>query len=158
MIDKNILIEKILLLLETNFSELSKAVIKALEYAHSDELEQESKYDTRKTEANYLALAQKVRLEQLKQEILSIKNLKLTKQYKHIQIGALFSLKLRHIVKYYFISPTKGIGKILIDKTEVNILSINSPISIEAIDLAQGDEFEVELPSGSLLYEVINIY
>lgn len=121
------------------------------------DLKSDGKYDTRATEANYLADGQRQRVQELKQELELLDEINIKEGRKQVSIGSLVDIELNGQTRQYFIAPTAG-GKMINIKGEVVlVISVFSPIGDAALSLEVGDEFEVELASGSREYLIKNI-
>ncbi|MGB0453018.1 MAG: GreA/GreB family elongation factor [Bacteriovoracaceae bacterium] len=121
-----------------------------------DEVKQEGKYDTRAIEAGYLAGAQARRVEETKLNLTKARSFKILQNNGSVSVGSL--LKLRDLDEkelMYFISPTES--GFYSKKLKLHIISYNSPIAQEAINLSTGDTFEVIIPSGTKEFEIIEI-
>ena len=98
--------------------------------ANQEDMKAESKWDTRGTEAKYLADGQQRRIEELEQEVALIEQLHF-KNYKtedEVALGAVVEIEFNHISRYYFICSTAG-GTILnIDGVPILVISVFSPI------------------------------
>jgi len=114
----------------------------------------QSRYDTFKEEAQYLAAAQAIRLLRLENDIAACehleKRLRLTPDYKFnvIETGAWFKVIAPSDKKYaqaFFIAP--GAGGMLVDMGGIETLCVDSdaPIIKSYIGLLEGDEPELTI-------------
>ncbi|MAZ48597.1 MAG: hypothetical protein CME65_08535 [Halobacteriovoraceae bacterium] len=150
-------------LLEKAKADLSAALEaneSASDYKGSDDLKQEGKYDTRAIEAGYLAGAQAKRVEELKLEVQMIEELPVRdfESGEAAAVGALVKLLHNEIERLYFLSSTAGGSMLNIDGSPVLVISVFSPIGAGAVNLEAGESFELETPSGSRIYEVLEVF
>ena len=80
------------------------------EYTTKGDIKSDGKYDTRATEAGYLAGAQKKRVEELKNDLNRLRALpiKTFSSEQGVAVGALMELECEKRVSHYFISPSLG--------------------------------------------------
>jgi transcription elongation GreA/GreB family factor len=127
----------------------------ARDEASSAETRSEGKYDTRATEASYLARGQAWRVAELRQ---------LTAWYQLFdpnqpldtptaQVGALVEVDgpRRELL---FIAPVGG-GRIEVDGVSVRVISPSSPMGEGLLELEAGDEFELEGPTGPIQHSLV---
>ena len=73
-------------------------------------------------------------------------------------VGALVKLLHNEIERLYFLSSTAGGSMLNIDGSPVLVISVFSPIGAGAVNLEAGESFELETPSGSRIYEVLEVF
>ncbi|MGK0367146.1 MAG: hypothetical protein ACI9QD_000280 [Thermoproteota archaeon] len=150
--------------LESLFKEELKQIqviaAKSKANANDSEMKQESKYDTRKVEASYLAGAQAKRVSELEHDLTSIRNLNLTSTASPIiAISSLVViLQNQEIERNYFLSPTSGGIKWCEDETEVSIVSTQSPIGQAMLKLEEGETFELQTPNSQKEIEILRVF
>jgi transcription elongation GreA/GreB family factor len=144
--------------LETELKEIESAAHSSREYANQDDIKSEGKYDTRAIEASYMAQAQEVRVEELKQDLTMIKDIEVEHQSLHIELGSLALLEQNGKEVWYFISSALGGTMLNIDDYLILVISVFSPVGSEALSLEVGDSFEVETPKENRHYRIKNIY
>ena len=129
------------------------------EYTTKGDIKSDGKYDTRGTEAGYLAGAQKKRVEELKSDLNRLKALSMRdfSSDQGVAVGALMELECEKKTSYYFISPSLGGETLKIEETSIQIISQNSPISTAAFGLNQDDSFELETPRGLKVYNIVSL-
>jgi transcription elongation GreA/GreB family factor len=155
---KQKIIHEIRLKFTNELTQLEEVASTAKSLATDSEFKAEDRFDTRATEAGYLAGAQQRRVEELKQELELIDHIDLNLAKKDlVSIGSIVSLKTSDVTKDYFLAPTSGGLLLNIDGRVILVVSTFSPIGKEAIGLAVNDCFVVELPSGTREYEVVRI-
>ena len=120
----------------------------------SDETRSEGKYDTRSTEASYLARGQAWRIASLRQLAAWINALPNTPPQSAVAcIGSLVALEGEEI-EYMLLGP---VGGSKIDGCVVRLISPDSPVGSKVVGLQPGDDFEVKRPSGRAEFSVIEI-
>lgn len=131
----------------------------ANDYKVADDMKQEGKYDTRAIEAGYLAGAQAKRVEELKLEVQMIEELPVRdfESGEAVSVGALVELSFNETNQLYFISSTAGGTMFNIDGKPVLVISVFSPIGAAVVNLEAGESFELEMPSGNRVYEVVGV-
>lgn len=127
-------------------------------HAQDSELRSESKWDTRGIEAGYLASAQEKRVKELEIELALIKSLPLRDFDIDDEIAVGAVVKLEDQEKFYFISPVSGGTTFRINRHEVQVISIKSPLAQAMIGMLEGDDFKFDSPLGSVLHTVEKIY
>jgi transcription elongation GreA/GreB family factor len=123
--------------------------------ATSAESKSEGKYDTRATEASYLARGQAERVASMRTLLAWFKRLPPDMTSETVSLGALVELAGdRHDV--LFIAPSGG-ERVEIDGVEVKTISLAAPLGRAMVGLEEGDEFEVRSPGGLVTYEVLHL-
>lgn len=122
------------------------------------DLKSDGKYDTRATEANYLADGQRQRISDLEQEVILLEEIPRHdfSEDEEIGIGSLVDIELNGNCRKYYLSPTAGGTMIPIDGETVMVISVFSPIGSEAIGNKVGDTFEVEIKENFREYTIIS--
>ena len=157
MLDKKLIVSQLIERLDQDLIKLSEAATSTKEYITDGDVKPEGKYDTRAIEASYLAGAQEKRVEEIKLDIQMLKDLELISTTT-IQLGSLAIIKFNNEEKYYFISSTAGGSIVDVNGTPVLIISVFSPLGSEALNLAAGDSFLVETPTGNRHYEILSVF
>ena len=129
------------------------------EYTTKGDVKSDGKYDTRGTEAGYLAGAQKKRVEELKHDLNQLRAIPVEafSSSRSVAVGSLIELECDCDKKtsHYFISPSLGGETLDIEGISIQVISQNSPISIASFGLDQGDSFELETPRGVKVYTIV---
>ena len=122
--------------------------------ATSAETKSEGKYDTRATEASYLARGQAWRIIELRKFAtwLSAEVATRTLADPVVQVGALVQV-IGARSEVFYIAPVGG-GKATIGDITVRTISPSSPLGEAMVELEVGDGFEVDSPRGLLAFEV----
>lgn len=157
--NKKDIIEKLTNTVNNELIKVKQAYETTKNLVQAGDLKSDGKYDTRATEANYLADGQRQRITELEQELQLLEEIPTgkLKNNAEISIGALVDIELNSNTRTYFISPTAGGTLLDMNGTPVLVLSVFSPIGAEAIGLSVGDEFELELKGDTRVYTVKSI-
>lgn len=120
----------------------------------SAETRQEGKYDTRSTEASYLARGQAWRIDELQRLRAWFERFEPTPM-SSVQVGALISLDgpRRDLV---FVAPVGG-ARAEVDGHIVRVISPSSPLGRAAAELKAGDAFDVDTPRGLVEWEIVSV-
>lgn len=140
--------------------QIAESAFKATkEFKNSEEAKAEGKYDTRKTEAGYLAEAQGRRVEEIKLEMQALKEIPDSRYEKNdeIAVGALVEIELNGKKRLYFLTATSGGNMIEADGMTIMVISVFSPIGNEILGLKLNDRFVLESPSGDREYKITDI-
>ena len=129
------------------------------DYVREGDVKSEGKYDTRAIEAGYLAGAQQRRVEELKLELQLLEEIPAREfsNDEEVSIGALVDIKFNNQIRKYFVAPTAGGTMINIDGETVLVISTFSPIGDAVFGTKVGEEFELETPQGTRVYEVMSL-
>lgn len=144
--------------LKMEMAELEAAAKSNKDFATDQEFKAESKYDTRSLEASYLASAEAKRVEELKLDIQMLEevDLKLSERSDEVCIGSLVDLRHKDQERSYFVIPTSGGTLVKIGERAVLVVSVFSPLGDAVLGTKVGEEFEVETPKETRLYQVIS--
>ena len=117
----------------------------------------EGKYDTRSTEASYLARGQAWRIAELRQLFAWFGNLDGSVALTPLtaRTGALVELQGEQ-QETVFLAPVGG-TQVTVDGHTVRVISPASPLGSAMAETEVGDVFEVTTPRGRLDYEVLSI-
>ena len=122
----------------------------------SDETRAEGRYDTRSTEASYLARGQAWRVAELRQLAAWFRNLDPEgAPPPDIQVGALVALE-GHREQVLFLAPIGGL-RAEVEGRVVRVISPVSPLGRGLTGLEVGDEAEIDSPQGRVTYEVVGL-
>jgi transcription elongation GreA/GreB family factor len=142
------LIEK----LESEVSVLESAAHAALEAATSTESKAENQYDTRSTEASYLAGAQAHRVQELKRQIHSFKQLevKAHSNTRGIDVGDLVELDQGGRKSWVLLAAQGGGLQGQVVGQKLLVITPITPLGEALMGQKVGDEVEVEAHDGSI--------
>lgn len=154
---KSLIKEELILRLQKELKDIEEAAKSSRDYAITDEVKSEGKYDTRAIEASYLASAQLARVEELKLDLQMLAELELHSS-NHVELGAIAVVELNQKKQNFFISPNLGGEIVTIKNIHFLIISVFSPIGSEALNLTVDDQFDVETPKENRSYKILEIY
>ena len=128
----------------------------------SDETRSEGKYDTRSTEASYLARGQAWRIaaaRQLNAWFQSLPDTLPTKD-KRAHIGSLVAIQCESneppTIDVLFLAPVGG-TRVDVGDLCVRVISPESPLGRVLIGLEEGDEFQFKRPAGKAEYTLLEV-
>jgi len=129
----------------------------ARDEATSSETKSEGKYDTRATEASYLARGQAERILELRSlsSWYELSDRSLPIEGAVVQVGALVTL-LGEREEWVFVAPVGG-GRVQVEERAVRVISLSSPLGQALVELEPGEAAEVETPRGLVELEVISV-
>ncbi len=127
----------------------------ARDEASSDESRSEGKYDTRATEASFLARGQAARVDDLRRarswlEVVQVQ------PCVRAEVGALVEVRMRERAELLYIAPMTT-PSVVVEGRTVRVIAAHSPLGAALVDAAAGDSFEVEGPHGTLVGEVLAV-
>ena len=125
---------------------MERAQAIAADEATSDESKAEGKYDTRATEAAYLARGQAERVVQLRDLLDWFDRLDPDATCATVRLGALVALEGDRS-QQLFVCPVGG-HAVTVDGVEVKTISLAAPLGRAMVGLAEGDDLDLETPSG----------
>ena len=155
-LDKKQVIDALRAVIAESLDAVERVAAMARDEATSAETRSEGKYDTRSTEASYLARGQAERIAALR---------RLSAWFQTVDTGALEppTVRVGALVllegsqkECVFIAPSGG-NRATVDGQTVRVISPVSPIGRAMADLEAGDEFEVDTPRGLLAYAVVSV-
>ena len=129
----------------------------ARDEATNSETKAEGKYDTRATEASYLARGQAWRIAELRKLSAWLDTDQATAELTRpvAQTGALIQLEGARS-EWVYIAPVGG-GKAEVGGQIVRLISLASPLGTAMEGLEAGDAFEVATPRGLHEYELVQL-
>lgn len=135
--------------LETELAALERMAAASRDEVGSDETKNEGKYDTRSTEASYLARGLAFRIADLRQVVAWLQLFDASWRSSVVQAGALIQLD----DDLLFMAPVGG-GRVRVGDRTVTIISPASPLGEALAGLEPGDVAEIDSPRGILSREV----
>lgn len=157
--DKSLIKAELTRQVQSKLDELNQTVGATRSHANDTELKPDGKYDTRATEAKYLAdaLAKKASDLELDLQLLDKISLSELSEKDEIAMGALVELEHNGRRNFYFLGPISGGSILMIEGKSVLVISIFSPLGAQLIGNTVGEEVVVETPSGDKIYSVLSI-
>lgn len=126
----------------------------------SAETRQEGRYDTRATEASYLARGQAERIAELRTLSAWFQVFDPARPLPDpvVQVGALVQLEDLGTAarRWLFLAPRGGVS-VELGGVVVRTISPTSPLGVAMKELREGDAFEVDSPRGIVGYEVVGL-
>jgi transcription elongation GreA/GreB family factor len=158
-VNKQHLIEKIVVHLEKELLALKEAALATYEAATNEESKPENEYDTRGLEASYLAGAQAKRVADIEELIYIYKDLKV-RQFQPdeaISSTALVEVSLNERKSWVFIMSKGGGTTLTVDGISVQIVTPSSPLGEALLGLKAGDTAIVETGDKTREYDILSI-
>ncbi len=118
----------------------------------SSETKSEGKYDTRSTEASYLARGQAWRVVELRRNLAWTEGFRLAEAEGPVQLGSLVEL-VGERREWVLMAPFGG-TTLKLSEHIVRVISPSAPLGRALLELEAGDGVEFESPRGTLEYEV----
>lgn len=153
--DKDAVVAALRAALEAELNAVQAVAAMARDEVGSDQSKSEGKYDTRATEASYLARGQAWRIDEL-QRLSAWFEVLLPTPRRAVEVGALIELSgpRRDLV---FLAPIGG-ASAEVDGRTVRVISPSSPLGQAMAELEAGDGFEVDSPAGEVSWEITGIW
>jgi transcription elongation GreA/GreB family factor len=119
----------------------------------------ESKYDTRGLEASYLARGQSKQAAELESAIAEFEKLAVKKYGANdpIGLGALVELENGGENLIYFIGPRAGGTEVLHDKTEILVITPQSPLGGQLLGKKQGERPQLTLGGMKQAAKIVSV-
>jgi len=163
--NKQILLDRILITLESVRKQAISAAMEAYKTATADENVAENKYDTLGLEASYLAQGQAQRVAECEEDIAAYKLLVKgdISDIISISLGALIHIiNEQGVEQKLFLGPKAGGVTVSYHekgvKQEIQIITPSSPIGSALLRREEGDEFELVIGNNKHSYEIISVY
>lgn len=142
---KSAVLEAILTRLDSELETLTRGARAAFAAATDPDSKAENKYDTRTLEASYVARGQAQRVTEVQAARHQYATLQ-TAASETIRLGSLVELEIAGRCDHYFIGPSEGGLEILVDGSEILLITPASPLGTRLIGRTAGES--VTLPSG----------
>jgi len=163
--NKQLLLDKILVTLEAVRQQAISAAMEAYKTATADENVAENKYDTLGLEASYLAQGQAQRVAACEEDIAAYKLLVRgdISEISSISIGALIHIiNELGVEQKLFLGPKAGGLTVSYSENnieqDIKIITPSSPIGVALLKREEGDEFDLVVGGNIHRYEIINVY
>ncbi len=135
--------------LQGELDALFAVITMARDEATHGESRPENQYDTRATEASYLAAGQGQRLAELKQLKAWFDAVDPSRRCERVELGALVCLEDEDArVRRVYVAPSGG-DAARVGGHDVRVISLASPLGRALAGLRAGDDAEVDGPGGS---------
>ena len=145
--NKRALIKKIIAKLAEELDVYFRAAQFSRAEATHESSKAENKYDTRGLEASYLARGQSKQAADLKSAIAEFENLPVKKfaADEAVDLGALVELDHAGERSVYFIGPRAGGTEVVHDKTEILVITPQSPLGAQLVGKKAGEPLQLEI-------------
>ena len=162
--NKQLLLDKILITLETIRQQAINAAMAAYNTATADENVAENKYDTLGLEASYLAQGQAQRVAECEEDIAAYRLFEKgdISEVSSITLGAIIHIiNDQGVEQKLFLGPRAGgLTVSHLEKgieQEIQIITPSSPIGAALLRREEGDEFELVIGANSHRYEILSV-
>ena len=155
--NKQALKDQLIHRVQNEIAELEQVCQSSQSLVQGGDLKSDGKYDTRATEAGYLAGAQNKRLEELKLELTMLTEIPVVDYKDQISIGDLITMEHNGQKRLYYLTPTGGGSMLVLEGEAVMVITVFSPLGSEVLGLSQDDNFEIELKGQPREYKVVKV-
>ncbi len=158
--DKNLLLQDVLSHLQTDLEQASLAAVTAHEAATHEENVAENKYDTLGLEAAYLASGQARRVEELRQTLITWRQLRPRPfdEAQGIELGALIELAdAQNQRRWLFLGPQGASMKLQQTGHSIQVLGSTAPLGRALLGKGPGDEISLPMAGGAQSFEVLSV-
>ncbi len=158
--DKTLLLQQVLAHLQADLEQAHQAALSAHETATHEENVAENKYDTLGLEAAYLASGQARRVEELRQTLITWRQLRLRPfdENRGVELGALVQLLDAHDrVRWLFLGPQGASMKLQHAGQTVQVLGSAAPLGRALLGKVPGDQISVPLAGAAQDFEVLSV-
>jgi hypothetical protein len=150
--DKTQLFAAVLASLEAELAAVERVAAMARDEATSEETRSEGKYDTRATEASYLARGQAVRVAELRGLCAWFREREPLPSEEGVALGSVVRVSGPR-PGWLLLAPAGG-PAVEVGGVPVRLISPDSPLGRAMLGIEQGEGFEVEGPQGIASYVV----
>lgn len=154
-LDKSEIIGAIQAQLAASLEAVERMAEQARDETTGGESKAEGQYDTRSTEASYLARGQAWRIVELRQLAAWFSSFDFGPVFSTVGIGALVEIEGKK-TELVLIAPVGG-SDVSVGEQRIRVISLASPLGSSMTELETGDAFEVDTPRGVHTYEVRSI-
>jgi transcription elongation GreA/GreB family factor len=154
--DKRAVVEAFRAVLARDLDAALRMVGDTREEATGSESKAESQYDTRATEASYLAAGQGRRLVALRALGDWLAQLDPGSAHAEVAQGALVEVRRGSVVEWALVGPDGGLAA-TVDGVEVRMISASSPAGEVLLGKVAGDEDELDTPRGPILVKLLAV-
>ena len=139
---KSDVLDAILAALGDEFDALRSASASTRQEGNDAESRSEGKYDTRSTEANYLADAQARHADISARALAAFQDLRVRdfSDGDPIDLGALLQVEMGREKPWFFLGPASGGLEVEVDGAEVTVVTPEAPLGRQLIGKRKGDE------------------
>ncbi len=155
VLDKTAVVEALRLALREELDAIERVAAMARDEVSSEETKSEGKYDTRATEASYLARGQAWRVASMRKlrAWFDVFDTELSRE--EVGLGSLVRVA-GHREGWFFLAPSGG-PQVTVAGKLVRVISPSSPLGKAMQELEADDAFEVQSPQGVVEYEILRV-
>lgn len=153
--DKAIFVATLRAQLSAELEAVERVAAMARDEVSSDQTKQEGQYDTRATEASYLARGQAWRIEELRRIVGWFGHFDPSATYDRVAIGALVAVETER-TELLFLAPVGG-ARVEVEGAVVRVISPSSPLGQALMGLEPGESSEMDSPRGMVDVEVLEV-
>ena len=157
--NKRAVIKKIIARLTDELGVYFRAANASREEATHEQNKAENKYDTRGLEASYLARGQSKQVAEIESAIAEFEKLPARKfgANQPVDLGALVELETNGEHSFYFLGPRAGGTEIVHEKTEILVITPQSPLGEQLVGKKQGDRPQLTLGGMRQQYRIVTV-
>ncbi len=157
--EKQQIVDAILLALEEKLSIARSSTQRAIDAATDEETIPEHKYDTLALEASYLAHGQALRVQESESELSLMRHFKVRSfEQQAIAVGAYVELEDDDgKAKHFFIAPCAGGLEVACLEKRIYLLTTQSPLGKLLKGKYEGDEVELRIADKSIHYDIVTV-
>jgi hypothetical protein len=157
--NKQKIVEAIILEVEKELAVAISAAKSAHEDATNEESKPENQYDTRALEASYVARGQAKRVAELREALFEYKNLTLKDFLKDTGISSTALVEVESMGKrslLFYMSKGGGFS-IVVDGVRVQVVTPSTPLGEALLQMKEGESILVELGNSEREYEILKV-
>lgn len=157
--NKRALIKKIIARLSAELENSLRAALAARSEATHEQNKAENKYDTRGLEASYLARGQSRQVAEAEAAIAAFEALEVMAfgADQPIDLGAVVELELSGEKTFYFIGPRAGGTEVVHEKSEVMVITPQSPLGRELLGKKHGDVVRLNSAGAKRAFQILSV-
>jgi transcription elongation GreA/GreB family factor len=157
--NKSQLLKQIVASLSESLAVLEKAARASHAEATHESSKAESKYDTRGLEAAYLAGGQARQAKEILDSIEAYESLAIRKfaMEEPVDLTALVELDSDGLASFYFIGPRNGGLEIRSGRTEVTVITPQSPLGQNLMGKKAGHRWTAKLGGSNIKYKIVSV-
>lgn len=161
--EKKDVLHALLAAIQAQCAAVERVAAMARDEASSDETRSEGKYDTRATEASFLARGQAERVEDLRrarswleQEVHAVHSGLGPAISAQVEVGALVEVEMRGRMELLFIAPMTT-ASVPVSGRTIRVVALSSPLGSALEGARPGDTLEIDGPQGTVECEVLDV-
>ncbi|MSP55790.1 MAG: hypothetical protein EXR69_09345 [Myxococcales bacterium] len=148
-------IEALLAAAREQCAAVERVAAMARDEASGEESRAEGQYDTRATEASYLARGQAERVADLRRTRSWLEGVQ-APPCDSVEVGAMVEVRMRGRNEILFIAPVTA-PSVDVEGWSVRVVAFASPLGGALADAVAGDDLEIDGPQGTVSCEVLTV-